>query len=302
MKATLTVLGLLAVALGSSGGALEAARAARENPWAVPRHVVFGRADDRDSWLMVEVHSHEVRRLSFPEDAKPEAVVASADGQFLCFTAFDPVVGNTLLYRLDLKAGASPQRIGDSQGYHADPVVSPDGKWVYFAHHPNARGRPREHESKAFAQLYRVRVDGTALEPLTNGAGCHFAPTVGPAGNVIYVHTSCHREHWLETLGGGFEGLPSLGKFHGALEEPSISPDGRRFIFWANETNSVALYEGEPNRSVPQLRARVHPGYNHLRPTFGAKPTELLFQTGEAVFIETGSGQPLHLISFRGGS
>jgi hypothetical protein len=27
-------------------------------------------------------------------------------------------------------------KIGDSQGYHADPVVSHDGTRVFFSHHP----------------------------------------------------------------------------------------------------------------------------------------------------------------------
>ena len=78
-----------------------------------------------------------------------------------------------------------PVSIGDSHGYHASPTISPDGEWVFFAHHPSARGHPTAHEAKAYAQIYRVHADGTGLEALTSGNGCHMSPTVSSTGDSL---------------------------------------------------------------------------------------------------------------------
>jgi len=99
----------------------------------------------------------------------------------------------------------------------------------------------------------------------------------------------------------GNAGLPLAAGARGVIGEPSLSPDGRRVVFWRDETNSIALYEATTSRAEPRLRARVLPGYTHIHPAFGGTASEILFQTGEGVYLQTGANAPQLLTHFRRG-
>src|SRR5579871_3847855 len=155
---------VLAAILSASLG--PAARG-KPDPWSAPRTAVFG--ETGGGWKAVALPELAVREVPFPPEVKPQHVTASADGHTVFFTAFDSVAQNVLLFRRDWDVAGPARRIGDSRGYHSDPVVSPDGQWVYFAHNPDAHGPAMQHpEKQAYAQIYRVHPDGSGLEALTN--------------------------------------------------------------------------------------------------------------------------------------
>jgi WD40-like Beta Propeller Repeat len=266
--------------------------------WTNRRYVAFGITNDRTTWVAVEVHSDAVERLDIPDGFRPEYLAIAPDGHFLVFTAFDQAANNTLLFRLDRTPNAHPVSIGDTQGYHASPTVSSDGEWVLFAHHPLARGKPTEHEPQAYAQIYRVHSDGTGLEPLTSGNGCHLSPTVSPSGDLAYVHSDCFRSRWFELLRrkAGIEQPPE--RLSGAVNEPALSPDGLSVVFWVRQPNSAALYEMNLRDKKPLLRAQFVPRTNAIRPQFGTRREELLFQTSTGVWRLDAIGEQKQIFAF----
>jgi Tol biopolymer transport system component len=268
------------------------------NPWADRRYVAFGTANDRTSWVAVEVRSHAVEKLDIPDGFRPEYVAIASDGHFLVFTAFDHTANNTLLFRLDRTPNARPVSIGDKKGYHSSPTVSPDGQWVFFAHHPRGRGQPMAHELQAYAQIYRVRSDGTGLESLTSGSGCHVSPTVSRSGDLAYVHSDCLRNHWFELVRASAQPGEAPEALSGAVNEPALSPDGLSVIFWVHQPNSAALFTMNLREKKPVLRAQLVPHCPELRPQFGTKPEEVLFQTNAGVWLLTATGKQEQILAF----
>jgi WD40-like Beta Propeller Repeat len=268
------------------------------NPWTDRRYVAFGTANDRTSWVAIEVRSHAVERLDIPEGFRPEYVAVAPDGRFLVFTAFDPTANNTLLFRLDRRPNARPVSIGDNKGYHSSPTVSPDGQWVFFAHHPRARGQPMAHEPQAYAQIYRVRPNGTGLESLTSGNGCHVSPTVSQSGDLAYVHSDCLRNHWFELVRASAQPGQAPEALSGAVNEPALSPDGLSVIFWVHQPNSAALFAMNLREKKPVLRVQLVPHCPALRPQFGTRPGEVLFQTNTGVWLLTATGKQEQILAF----
>lgn len=139
---------------------------------AAPEHYIFGAGRD---WLIVDSSGAVVRRLTLAHEGLPESVqdaAISKDGKRLIVAAHSPELGNVMLYLWDLDKDSVTQ-VGEKQGFHAAPSFSADGKWLTFAHHATRGGPVGMHEARAYAQLYRQRLDGGAPEALTRSDGCH---------------------------------------------------------------------------------------------------------------------------------
>src|SRR5262249_32162588 len=78
--------------------------------------------------------------------------------------------------------------------YHANPVVDATNTWVYFAHSSSSAGEPMNHAARSYAQIYRVHLDGTGLESITAEAGCHYAPVIGAANKLFFIHATCNHQ------------------------------------------------------------------------------------------------------------
>jgi hypothetical protein len=282
---------LLLVILGSGANSHAA------DPWNDKRFLVFG--EDHLGWVAVAMPTMEVRPILIPA-LEPEGVALSPDSVTVAFTAPDKTVETSLLYVWRLDSRSPPKSIGDSHGYHADPVFGPDGSWVYFAHSPFGRGAPGAHGGMAFAELYRVRPDGSGLEALTSSPGCHVQPFVGELSRVLFAHVNCgrHGQH-IEQLGPGEpdESRVLPGEWSA---EPDLSPDGRLLLVSTQHLHRIAWERWtlgrQPMRDVEHVVVNAP---RHLRPRFGHRRDEVLYQTRDGIVLHSDTEE--HLVSRFGG-
>lgn len=254
---------------------------AQANSWKAPRYLVFGNAPQ---WFLFEVHSRKLEPLSFPEPFRPEGIDVSRDGLILYFTAYDSKARNTLLFSWVRGSQTPPASVGNTRGYHSDPALSPDGRWLYFAHNPDARGPPGKHTSKAYAQLYRVRTDGTGLEALSAEDGCHFAPTVARGESVFLVHTTCSFERWLVRYDLRTRKARRLDEQFAIFDEPTASPDGERLLFAVTVPAGIELREQRVRGGQPKTLLTVPVDMPRIRPRYGSRPQEILYQYQQALW------------------
>lgn len=207
---------------------------------APPRYAAFGRYR---TWAVVNLAKGTSEWLPLPSNIRPRELTISIDGRVVVFTGYAAEAGTYLLYSWDKDPAHDPHRIGDTRGYHANPAIDPNGDWVYFAHNPNAEGMPMSHAARAYAQIYRVHLDGSGLQPLTDEQGCHFAPAPNKQGEVLFVHTQCHgfeRSLVRKALPAGAE---SILKLVGDATELTLSDDGRRVLYAVTKSRYVAIFE-----------------------------------------------------------
>ncbi|MCE9668003.1 hypothetical protein LY474_09285 [Myxococcus stipitatus] len=276
MKQLLILTGVLLV-LGSE------AAYAQDGAWAKPRFAIFGEGFD---WVVVSVHDLSVRRIRVPGPNAPQNVTTTPDGRWIVFTAFDEQANNTLLFKWDGKDGSQPIRIGDVQGYHADPVVSHDGERVVFSHHPRAGGPPGQHGPKATAQLYEVGIDGSGLKSLTDGDGCHLGPTAPRGERVYFIHTPCDGTRFLSFLDRNTGKRGGLGpKDESSASDPSLSPDGQRLLYTTRTMTQATLKE--LNIKTGQVKSVWTFDYDmpKNRPQFASRPGEYMFQNNGAILL-----------------
>ncbi|NNC07307.1 hypothetical protein HJC10_31220 [Corallococcus exiguus] len=233
--------------------------------------------------MALDVATRKPERIRLPPPYWATTLAISPDGQHVVFTMYEEGAFNDLMYRWDWRTKSAPVRIGNNRGFHADPVVSPDGQWVYFAHHPRKGGPPGQHDESANAQLYRVRMDGTGLAALTDEPGCHLRPAFRPDGELVYVHTLCSVT--TKTLHLMREGQPASGALvSGNLNEPSFAPDGRRLVYVEREASDATLKEWTSAKRPPRAlhKFRLSEDAN-ARVQYGATGRELYFQDEDSV-------------------
>ena len=81
-----------------------------------------------------------------------------------------------------------PQRLSDERGYDAEGSYSPDGKWIVFTSTRQAyvddltgeQQRRLETDASYFAEIYRMRADGSDLTRLTDTPGYVGGPFFSP--------------------------------------------------------------------------------------------------------------------------
>jgi hypothetical protein len=289
----LALLALLAHAVACELGQRETTTAARATGvGAGARHALFGQGRE---WLLLEVYSHQVRRVRFPPGFEPTSISATSDGQWLVFTAFVPQADNTLLFKWDGREGSSPVSIGGERGYHAEVTVSLEGRKAYFSHHPLAGGPPGQHAAKANAQLYEVSLDGSGLRALTVGRGCHISPAA-PAGNLLFfVYTPCDGTRFLSVLELASRRVTRVAEW-GYIGETHLAPDGRHLLVASRTADSLTVYEVDVSTWEAVERLRYAHDSPSSRPQYGASRQQILFQNQGALWLFE-SGQTRRLLT-----
>jgi dipeptidyl aminopeptidase/acylaminoacyl peptidase len=167
----------------------------------------------------------------------------------------------------------------------SDPQPDPAGEEIVFVRHWMDRQSDRARSS-----LWRIRPDGTQLEPLTDRDSNAASPRWSPDGErLVYLAGGELRMHWLAT--GRDSRIAELPEGPGDL---SWSPDGRwlAFTMFTPESSAPPVsLPGKPTNAewaeppiwIEQARYRadgsgyLRPGYRHvyLLPAEGGSPIQL---------------------------
>lgn len=258
-------------------------------------HMVFG--DSGRGWFVFDSATGEARPLAVPSGRSIAGIDISSDGKMVAFTAYDPQAQNTLLFSLN-EATRKVERIGNDRGFHSNPRFSPDGRWVYFAHNPEAMGPPGQHGMKAFAQIYRVRTDGTSLEQLTSGRGCHFAPAVSRRLTPLFIHSNCSTERLIKMKSGSDEKRWATEDM--AFEETEIDESGEIGFVTAAGRSDTAILKVTSRGGTAELLCRVpRDGIATHRLRFDERQNALFYQARGEVWRKDPVGSPRTVLSLR---
>jgi len=148
-------------------------------------------------------------------------------------------------------------------GFDSEPQVSPDGRWIAFTRY-SVDCTAEETFDNCTTQVFRVRTNGTGVQPLTQIALNASAPDWHPSGRWIAIDT--HDNDVAPNAGnivvmrpdGSGKRVILRGDADDFFNNPSFSPDGRQLAFarWpANEENPASRIwvAGAGGRGARQL-------------------------------------------------
>jgi hypothetical protein len=283
---------LLALLLGSA--------ASSSKPWPA-RKIVLG--DATLGWILVDTQSGANEPINIPSDPaapgtppewlEPRDVAASPNGALIAFTARAPKAGNVFLFLWDRASGNAPRSVGDTRGLHADPAFSADGQWLYFAHSPYGMEGRERHRGSTFLQMYRVRVDGSQLEALTDEVGCHRRPVSGLAKQLLFVHLACSPGGPQPAVAFDLgtrtsHAIAALSRL-GAVEYVAAAPDGEYVLAATQAAESFTVY-GSPIRgtSPPKRLFEALGDVKQARPQFGAQRDAVYYLANQQIRLFDG--------------
>ncbi|HUF64766.1 MAG TPA: protein kinase [Gemmatimonadaceae bacterium] len=141
--------------------------------------------------------------------------------------------------------------------------VSADGQWLAF-----------DSDRSGNAEIYKMRIDGTELQQVTNHPSDDFRPTWSPDGREITFHSwrSGDRDGYVIGADGSGEQLIAGGPLHQWAGR--ISPDGQHVAYFA--------------------QPRPGPPYNFVVPRSGGTPRQISSEPGGGVSW-TPDGQAAYL-------
>ena len=183
---------------------------------AAPYRIVWVDREGRSQDLWEEAGLYGTPRLS-------------PDGTRLALTVLRD--GNLDVWVYDLTRRVAT-RLTFADGYDADQLWSPDGRYIAFAS-----------DQDGAIKLYRKRADGSGgVEPLAEcGGGQQCYPSDwSPDGRVIATTTE-NGDIWMVPVDG--EGEPEVYVATAAQEiDPTFSPDGRWVAYQSSESGSASVY------------------------------------------------------------
>lgn len=163
----------------------------------------------------------------------------SPDGRRICFVALSQ--GKDAIYLQDVKSGDIEKKLRFDLDGIVSPSFSPDGEWIVFAGTDDGS-----------SDLYRVRVDGSGLEQLTDDRFLVREPRYSPDGKRIIFVTDRGPGIDFERLlfsdpvlaiyeleSGQLTVLPGQA---GRNISPHFFPDGRHILYISDRTGISNLF------------------------------------------------------------
>eukprot|EP00045_Choanoeca_perplexa_P001120 m.18058 g.18058 ORF g.18058 m.18058 type:complete len:275 (-) comp10743_c0_seq1:38-862(-) len=131
--------------------------------------------------------------------------------------------------------GGAERALTSGPGHKDGPDITPDGTWVWF-----------NGDMSGSMNLWRVRMDGSGLEMMTNDEHVNWFPHPSPCGeHILYLAyppgTQGHPRNLdvelriMPAAGGSSRTVVKLFGGQGTINVPCWSPDGSRFAFMRYE-------------------------------------------------------------------
>lgn len=237
------------------------------------RYLAFGPRGSE--WILLDVASRRVERITLPA-ADIDGLAVSSDGTRFAYVG--PAPDGKPAVWFWKRGDAVPRLIESGAGKYSDPAFAPDG-WIYFSRSPvNGRG----HAFGTYAQVFRIRADGTGLEQITDEDGCHFGVSFTRRGRLQYIHTSCKAQSWIERASQ--PARPEiLVAVAGSLAEAVASPDGRSVLFVSDEPDSFVIQEAT-GKARPRFLFAIDRRMRRVRVAYGRNGNEILYQQGGRIW------------------
>ncbi len=148
------------------------------------------------------------------------------------------------IYAVNTESGETT-RLTEAYGYDAEASYSPDGEWIVFASNRAAYAeelspehqRLLEVDSAYFADLYRMRADGSDVQRLTDAPGYDGGPFYSPDGERVvwrrFSEDGLTAEIWSAAADGS--DARQLTSFSAMSWAPYTHPSGDYIIFASNK-------------------------------------------------------------------
>ncbi len=185
---------------------------------------------------------------------------------------YDP---QTEIYTVDLDSGEL-SRLTDVLGYDAEASYSPDGEWIVFSSNRLAYiGELSEREERLleadpayFADLYRMRADGSEVEQITDAPGYDGGPFFMPDGKRVvwrrFSEDGLTAEVWTANADGSD---PHQVTQFGAMSwAPYAHPSGDYIVFASNKLgfSNFELYLVDTAGARAPVRVTTTDGFDGL--------------------------------------
>lgn len=166
-------------------------------------------------------------------------------------------------------------RLTNVRGYNAEASYSPDGEWIVFSSTRLAyEGTLSEADAERlkidpayFAEIYRMRSDGSQVERLTQTPGYDGGPFYTPDGRILwrrFDETGLIADVWIMNADG--TGARQITDFGSMSWAPYMHPSGRYIFFASNklgfENFEVFIVDTEGTKEP--VRVTFTPGFDGL--------------------------------------
>lgn len=166
-------------------------------------------------------------------------------------------------------------RLTDVPGYDAEASYSPDGEWIVFSSTRQAYAAPRSADDEArlrvdpayFAEIYRMRADGSQVERLTTTPGYDGGPFYTPDGRILwrrFDEAGLIADIWLmEADGTRPRQITDFGSMSWA---PYMHPSGEYIFFASNKLGfeNFELFIVDSAGAKQPVRVTYTPGFDGL--------------------------------------
>jgi len=263
---------------------------------AVTPSFVFGSPEL--GWFILAADGVVLERFVAIDGHPVEDVALSPDGKTFVF--FSPVaVGDDRLAAFSAAGTrATARRLSEREGHFAAPSFSADGAWVFFAHAPE--GGPGKHGPGRNAQVFRVRVDGSGFEQLTETRGCKLGAAMPRNRTLYFLHSSCSSTAIIASVvpSAALAAQPSQLN----LTELQVAPDGQRAIVVERRLADAVLHEVTLATGRWKQLAAFEPLGSRQRPQWSRDGTVIAVQSGTNVWTVGRDGRQRQLAELKGAS
>jgi len=233
--------------------------------------------------------SGQERRYAWDYD--PEMEVYLAPGSAVAAAGPDGEVDPSTLVRLT-----------NARGYDAEASVSPDGEWIVFSSNRQAydhelseeEQRLMEFDPAYFADLYRMRIDGSDLQRLTDVPGYDGGPFFFPDGSRIiwrrFTEDGLKADVWsMNPDGTDQRRLTDFGSLSWA---PYVHPSLEYVFFSSNKLGftNFEIYMVDIEGTKEPVRVTTTDGFDGL-PVPSPDGTQIAFTSSRNSDSGRGSGQ-----------
>lgn len=166
-------------------------------------------------------------------------------------------------------------RLTEARGYDAEASYSPDGDWIVFSSTRAAyAGTLGETEAAKlavdpsyFADIYRMRADGSHVQRLTDTPGYDGGPFYTPDGRILwrrFDEDGLIADVWIMNADG--TGARQLTDFGSMSWAPYMHPSGRYIFFASNKLgfDNFEVFIVDADGAKEPVRVTYTPGFDGL--------------------------------------